>query len=154
MFIKISSRKIKKTTNKKELPMGNKFVSLESIHKDFSSFGGIKIYDQMYNLLNIESHLSSLLTKPQIKKYKTLLFSFICGADCLDDLDWLRLDSLFCNVTNNGIASTTAGEFLRLFNIQSIEELEQLLISVSLNQRRSLKYDNKFELSIDSTPHI
>ena len=127
MFIKITSPKTKLIT-KKELPMGNKFMSLESINKDFSSFGGIKIYDQMYNLLNIESYLSSLLSRAQIHKLKTLLFSFICGADCLDDLDWLRLDSLFCNVTNNGIASTTAGEFLRLFNTQSIKELEQLLI--------------------------
>lgn len=142
--------------------MNYKNISIESINKDFSSFGGIKIFDLMYNLLKIRSETSPLIPKkklksgiPQDDKLKSLLFSFLCGADCIDDLDWLRLDTAFKVVTNGSIASTTAGEFLRSFNKRSIELLEDSLVSLALKQRLILKPNDKnFELSIDSTPHI
>jgi len=72
--------------------MSYKNIAIESIDKDFSSFGGIKIFDLMYNLLKIESTTTVLLPKskyrPKISqenKFKSLIFSFLCGADCLDD---------------------------------------------------------------------
>ena len=142
--------------------MSYKNIAIESIDKDFSSFGGIKIFDLMYNLLKIESTTTVLLPKskyrPKISqenKFKSLIFSFLCGADCLDDLDWLKLDTAFTKVTSGAIAPTTAGEFLRSFKLRSIEQLEEVLCELSMKQRSVLKpQDKNFELSIDSTPHV
>jgi len=139
-----------------------KNISIESINKDFSSFGGIKIYDLLYNLLKTREQTNSLLPEKKLNsgisqedKFKTLIFKFICGGDCLDDLDWLKLDTLFKNVTSGGIASTTAGDFLRSFSTRSIEQLEEQLTLLALKQRQILFPEDKvFELAIDSTPHI
>ena len=122
LFHKISSPK--KTLIKiKRAIVKVKNISIESINKDFSSFGGIKIYDLLYNLLKTREQTNSLLPEKKLNsgisqedKFKTLIFKFICGGDCLDDLDWLKLDTLFKNVTSGGIASTTAGDFLRSFS--------------------------------------
>lgn len=142
--------------------MKSKSISIETINKDFSSFGGIKIYDSLYNTLKVRESLSPLLPAKKKKsknnqsdKFKTLLFKFICGGDCLDDLDWLRLDTTFNHVTGGAIAPTTAGEFIRSFSSRSIELFEQQLIHLALRQRQMVKPNDKdFELSIDSTPHI
>ncbi len=142
--------------------MKSKNIVIESINKDFSSFGGIKIYDLLYNSLKIREHIQNLLPKKKLKlgilqsdKFKTLIFKFICGGDSLDDLDWLRLDTAFKTVTSGGIAPTTAGEFLRSFSTRSIELLEEQLTLIALKLRQIIFPDDKdFELSIDSTPHI
>lgn len=142
--------------------MKSKSIAIESINKDFSAFGGIKIYDDLYKHLKIRNHTLFLLPKKKLNsgisqsnKFKTLLFKFICGGDSLDDLDWLRLDTAFKNVTAGAIASTTAGEFIRLFSTRSIELLEEQLTILALKKRQILfPKDNNFELSIDSTPHI
>ena len=142
--------------------MNFKNISIESINKDFSSLGGIKIYDLLYNSLKIRNHTSDLLPAKKLNsgvsqadKLKTLIFKFICGGDCLDDLDWLRLDTAFKNVTAGGIAPTTAGEFIRSFSSRSIELLEKQLTLLALKQRQIMfPKDNNFELAIDSTPHI
>ena len=142
--------------------MNFKNISIESINKDFSSFGGIKIYDLLYNSLKVREHTQKLLPAKKLNsgisqadKFKTLVFKFICGADCLDDLDWLRLDTIFKNVTSGGIAPTTAGEFIRSFSNRSIELLEEQSTYLALKQRKILFPDDKnFELAIDSTPHI
>lgn len=139
-----------------------KNISIESINKDFSSFGRIKIYDLFYNSLKIREHIQNLLPKKKPKsgilqsdKFKTLIFKFICGGDSLDDLDWLRLDTAFKTVISGGIAPTTAGEFLRSFSTRSIELLEEQLTLIALKLRQIIfPDDNDFELSIDSTPHI
>ncbi len=142
--------------------MNFKNISIESINKDFSSFGGIKIYDLLYKLLKTREQTQSLLPRKKLNsgisqhdKFKTLIFKFICGGDCLDDLDWLRLDTLFKNLTSGGIASTTAGEFIRSFSSRSIELLEEQLTLLALKQRQILfPKDKVFELAIDSTPHV
>ena len=142
--------------------MNFKNISIESINKDFSLFGGIKIYDLLYNSLKIREQTQDLLpakklnsTITQQNKLKTLIFKFICGADCLDDLDWLRLDTAFKNVTAGAMAPTTAGEFIRSFSNRSIELLEEQLTLLALKKRQIIfPKDKDFELAIDSTPHI
>ncbi len=142
--------------------MKSKNIVIESINKDFSSFGGIKIYDLLYNSLKIHEHIQNLLPKKKLKsgilqsdKFKTLIFKFICGGDSLDDLDWLRLDTAFKTVTSEGIAPTTAGDFLRSFSTRSVELLEEQLTLLALKQRQILfPKDKVFELAIDSTPHV
>ena len=139
-----------------------KSISIESINKEFSSFGGIKFFNEIYNLLKIRQDVENILPVKKRKhsitscdKFKAILFKFICGGDCIHDLEWLRLDECFNTVTNGGIASTTAGEFLRDFNQRQIQLMEDYLINSSLKMRKVLKQNDKnFELSIDSTPHI
>jgi len=142
--------------------MNFKNILIESINKDFSSFGGIKIYNLLYNSLKIRNHTKELLPAKKLNygisqddKLKSLLFKFICGGDCLDDLDWLRFDTAFKTVTNGAMASTTAGEFIRSFSNRSIELLQEQITLLALKQRQILFPDDKeFDLAIDSTPHL
>ena len=142
--------------------MNYKSIAIESINKDFSSIGGLKIYDFMYNSLKISEVVESFLPLKknnygisQKNKFKTLVSSFVCGADCLDDLEWLKLDTLFKQLNAGGMAAITGGNFLRSFNQRSIEQLQDAHISLALKMRKVIKPNEKnFELSIDSTPHI
>jgi|SaaInlStandDraft_6_1057023.scaffolds.fasta_scaffold29624_1 hypothetical protein len=142
--------------------MNYKSISIESINKDFSALGGLKIYDYMYNSLKVSDEVELLLPRKkknngitQKDKFKTFVSSFLCGADCLDDLEWLRVDTLFKQLNGGGMAAITGGDFLRSFNSRSIEQLQAAHISLALKMRKAIKpNEDNFELSIDSTPHI
>lgn len=110
--------------------MNYKSISIESINKDFSSIGGLKIYDIMYNSLKISQEVEHFLPIKkknngitQKNKFKTLTSSFLCGADCLDDLDWLKADTLFKQLNAGAMAPITGGDFLRSLDNRSIEQL-------------------------------
>lgn len=142
--------------------MNYKSIAIESINKDFSALGGLKIYDFMYNSLKISDEVEKLLPIKkknngitQKNKFKTITSSFLCGADCLDDLEWLRIDNLFKQLNGGAMAAITAGDFLRSFDKRSIELLQNAHINLALKIRTAIKPNYKnFELSIDSTPHI
>lgn len=142
--------------------MNYKSISIESINKDFSSIGGLKIYDYMYNSLKISDEVEDFLPEKkknngitQRNKFKTLVSSFLCGADCLDDLEWLKLDTLFKQLNGGAMAAITGGDFLRSFDNRSIEKLQDAHIKLALKMRKIMKpSEQNFELSIDSTPHL
>ena len=142
--------------------MNYKSIAIESINKDFSSIGGLKLYDFIYNSLKINDEVEYCLPEKkknngitQQNKFKTLVSSFVCGADCLDDLEWLKLDTLFKQLNGGAMAPITAGDFLRRFNKRSIEQLQDVHTNLALKMRKMIKPNEKnFELSIDSTPHI
>ena len=90
----------------------------------------------------------------QINKFKSLLFSFAVGNDCLDDLNELRRDCFFMELTDGGAAARTMGDFLRTFGRRHIERLQDLLFEMALNLRMAIFDDKKFILTMDSTPHV
>jgi len=105
-----------------------KNISLEVTNEVFSANSGIIFFDQLWEKLNLSKQLRRMLPKKlknkgptQINKFKSLLFSFAVGNDSLDDLDKLRRDCFFRELTDGGVAARTIGDFLRSFGRRHIE---------------------------------
>jgi len=137
-----------------------KNILLEATNEVFSANFGIIFFDQLWEKLNLSKQLRRMLPKKlknkgptQINKFKSLLFSFAVGNDCLDDLDELRGDCFFRELTNGGVAARTMGDFLRSFGRRHIERLQDHLFEMALALRMAVKEDKKFILTMDSTPH-
>ena len=89
----------------------------------------------------------------ELKKFQTLFYSFIHGAECLDDLDDLRDDVLFKEVTG-GCASTTVGDWMRSFSPRQLEKLSDYHTECAFKLRKYLpQSDNDLIITMDSTPH-
>lgn len=136
-----------------------KVIRFEGINKEFSEFAGLKFFDSLFTKICSESFFKAILPnyrgiKSKSQKIKSLIHSFLCGADCLSDLDYLRDDIVFSELTGDGIASTTAGDFLRSFRKGDIETLQDSLMDQAF-KLRGLKNPNyrDFTLTMDSTPH-
>src|SRR5690606_2023383 len=78
----------------------------------------------------------------QINKIKSLLFNFASGNDCLDDLDELRQESLFSELSSGGVSSRAMGDFLRSFSDVSILEIADRLVDLSLKMRMAMHPDD------------
>ncbi|MBF0361968.1 MAG: transposase [Oligoflexia bacterium] len=108
----------------------------EGVTKQYSIMGGIKLLAYIIEKLQITEKLSSYLpTKKRnrgissINKFLILLYSLICGADCLDDIEDMREDPLFAEITGGGMAAITGGDFLRSLKKMALENLKEELIS-------------------------
>ena len=138
-----------------------KNITIEGINKEFSSFGGLKFYDSLYNQLGISSKIKEILSSSKHSnaisnqhKFKSLVYSSICGGDCLDDLLWQKKDEIFRYLTDGAIAPTTAGEFLRSVTKQQIASLEDMHMDLALKLRLAMFPEDKyFELTMDAAPH-
>ncbi len=136
-------------------------ILIETIRKELNAFCGTFFFTNLANLLKLRSgHDMSFLScktkkrrESEAKKFKTLLFSFIHGAQCLDDLDDLREDSLFREITG-GCASTTVGDWMRSFSSRQIELLSEAHTELAFKLRAMLpKDDRDLIITMDSTPH-
>lgn len=142
--------------------MLQKTISIETTNKVLSSFSGLRFFSLLIQKLNIEEMIKDILPSKrkekglsQWSKWKALLYSFILGADCLDDLEDFRNEPLFDFFTGGTLAATTMGDFLRSFSLRSIQELEEILLSMTITLRKALFPSfYKFVLTMDSTPHI
>src|SRR5690606_17436717 len=118
-------------------------------------------FDALFNKLELDSVLAPILPKKQkdrgitqIDKIKSLLFHFATGNDCLDDLDELREESLYSELTSGGVSSRAMGDFLRSFSNVSLLEIADRLVDLSFKMRLAMHPDDlDFILSMDSTPH-
>jgi hypothetical protein len=139
----------------------NKNIQLESTTQTFSSHSGLILFEESWKHLKLDKKIKKLLPKKkkklgptQINKFKSLVYSFLVGNDCLSDLDDLRKDILFSELTFGGLSSRTASDFLKNFGKRHIEKLQDFLIQTSFELReRCFKEDKKFIISMDSTPH-
>ena len=90
--------------------MSTKNISLETTNEVFSANSGLIFFDQLWDKLSLSKRLRRMLPKKhrnrgpsQINKFKSLLFSFAVGNDCLDDLNELRRDCFFMELTDGGL---------------------------------------------------
>jgi len=137
-----------------------KNISLESTDKVFSSHTGLFFFEAQWNQLKLDKLLRRLLPKKnkkrglaQIDKVKGLLFSFALGNDCLEDLEELRGDAIFTQLVGGGLPARTAGDFLAGFNKRQVEKIQDVLVEMAISLRLKIHNDQKFILSMDSTPH-
>lgn len=156
-FIKmfLAKQTIKKT---KRSLMNSKSIIFETTNKVLSSYAGLSIFQTINNFLKLEENLSQFIPKKSgpaaWKKFWSILVGFIAGADCLDDFDHLRDDACYNPITGGGIASTTAGEFLRSFSKFEVEQLSHLHTQQAFLLRQALFPQVKeLIINMDSTPH-
>jgi len=137
-----------------------KNISLTSTNKVFSANSGIILYEEVWNQLKLDKRLRRLLPKKlkkrgvsQISKFKGILFSFALGNDCIDDLQQLRSDDIFCYLIDGELPARTAGDFLANFQIRMIQKIQDILLEMAIELRLKSFIDPNFILSMDSTPH-
>lgn len=125
-----------------------------------SGHSGLILFDQLWDKLNLRNRIRRLLPnkkrnrgQKQIDKFKSVLFSFASGNDCISDLDDLLEDTLFRELTGGGIPSRTAGDFLFRFHRRQIEKIQEVLLETTFLLRMAMYEEKKFILSMDSTPH-
>jgi hypothetical protein len=125
-----------------------------------SCHSGLILFDQLWDQLNLRNRIRRLLPskkrnrgQKQIDKFKSILFSFVSGNDCISDLDNLLEDTLFTSLTAGGTHSRTAGDFLFGFHRRQIEKIQEVLLETTFLLRIAMYEEKKFILSMDSTPH-
>jgi hypothetical protein len=125
-----------------------------------SCHSGLILFDQLWDQLNLRNRIRRLLPskkrnrgQKQIDKFKSILFSFVSGNDCISDLDDLLEDTLFTSLTAGGTHSRTAGDFLFGFHRRQIEKIQEVLLETTFLLRIAMYEEKKFILSMDSTPH-
>lgn len=136
-------------------------ISIESTKQNFSNHGGLVYFEKLFDALDLNKKLKKILpTKKrnygisQVDKFKALLYAFAIGSDCLADLDILKEDIFFRQLVRGGFSSNTAGIFLRSFSSGQIELLQNFLIDLSFKLKKmNFPENNKFILTMDSTPH-
>lgn len=140
--------------------MSPQSISLETTNKVMSCHSGLFLFDELWDRLNLKNRLRRLLPKKQrnrgtsqTDKFKSILFSFACGNDCISDLDDLLEDELFRSLTGGGTHSRTAGDFLFGFHRRQIEKIQEVLLETTFLLRLAMYEEKKFILSMDSTPH-
>ena len=142
--------------------MSKRVIKIEGIDKDFSTYGGIYLYNKLTENLLLESKLHGILPKNKIEpktssyeKFKALCLGFIAGADSLDDMDKLSTDLGFYETMGHVNAANTYGDYLRLFSNLQVKELNKKLVETALELRlRSFKKEKDFILDVDSTPCV
>jgi len=136
-------------------------IKLKSTNKAFSVYGGLPLYDNITSYLGLGKRVNDCLPRYKIDtktsfydKFKALVYGFLCGADCIDDMDLLSQDPGFKAINNYVNASNTYGNFLRKFSDYQCKQLNHGLIDTSLKLRKASHPQSKeFILDIDSTPH-
>ncbi len=136
-------------------------IKIDDKGKRNSGLGGLFLYEQLLRRLNLEARLRDKLPinliNPRIsssyEKFKSLMYGFISGADCLDDMDRFGSDSLFGELVPLN-SSQTYGDYLRSFSAINVKELNRKLIDTSLWLRGQVQGKvQDFTLDIDSTFH-
>lgn len=139
--------------------MKHKNISIESLNQSLSCHGGLFLLETLYDRLELDKKVRKLLPKKkrkrgvtQVNKFKSLLFAMVLGADSLSDMNYFNKDGFFEALCST-VASRTMGDFLRSFGNRHIERLQEKLTELAIELRLMLFDNNKFILSMDSTPH-
>lgn len=85
--------------------------------------------------LKLDKHICEFLPRGKntsaqnsYAKFYQILMGFLAGAECLDDLEYLKTDKLIRAVHDKMFAANTEGEFLRSFSEAQAKELNHRLI--------------------------
>lgn len=137
-----------------------KTIKIEATSQTFSSHSGLFLFEEVWKRLKLDKKIKFLLPRKnknlgptQLNKFKSLLYSFAVGNDCLADIDSSNKDVLFSELTGS-VAARTQSDFLKSFGNHHAKILQKFLIELSFELRLKLFSENKkFILSMDATPH-
>lgn len=135
-------------------------IKVTSNAKTLSSYSGLHLFSDLISKFEIQALIGPFLPKKQrdrgfssFQKLSSGLLGFIAGAECLDDFDWLGHDPLFEQLTGSP-SSITMGNFLRMFTVRQIQQIQNLLPNLALKMRLWLEpYLYKIVFRMDSSDH-
>lgn len=137
-------------------------VKLEAARGDFTSLGGLVIFEELINKLELRKKIFDFLPgrkgrckQRNFHKFRQMMLGFVAGADCLEDMNKLSDDPGFRALCGKDFyVAGTYGNMLRKFEPWQIRRLNETLATTALKLRRKLfKDDRNFILDIDSTDH-
>ena len=140
--------------------MSYKTIRIESTSQTFSAHSGLFLFEELWKQLKFDKKVKFLLPRKkknrgpsQLDKFKSTLYSFAVGNDCLSDIDTSNKDILFSELTG-GAASRTISDFLSSFGNEHAKKLQHFLIDFAFELRQKMfASEKKFILSMDATPH-
>lgn len=135
-------------------------IKLERTNKVLTRFGGISLFNRAIRASEIEKAIAPHLpskgftgaTRP-VDKFLGLIYTFICGGDCLDDVEEFSRDVGFSAAVGKTISSQRYSEFLAKFDVRQLRELQDVLIKTSVAMREQISDFKEFHLCLDSTKH-
>ena len=141
--------------------MNKQNIEFETTRKDLTHLSGLIFFQKLIRSISLDSVIGQILPinkrvrgQTNKEKFFTALYSFIAGADCIEDLELFKLDTLFCEITNSPCSSVTMGRFIRGFSTKTIQRLQNYLPKLAYQLRERLYPENEaIILSMDSTPH-
>lgn len=138
-------------------------VKFSSSRGNFSSYGGLGLFSELVSSSSLSRRLKEYLPVGKRRhnihsdlKFKTLLYAFGVGGDCLEDIDTFAKDVGFQAVCKNRVyKSGVYGNFLRSFDGWQIRGLDKVLRDSAFElRRRAFPEDRDFILDVDSTFHV
>jgi hypothetical protein len=130
-------------------------IKIQESDKGYSSFGGLFVFQGMWNkLLSRTSWKSKLPDTPKAsKKFEDLALGFASDAQCLRDMNQRALDSGFQALCGERVLSDKSyGDFLREFSGNQIDELNRQLAMSAYLSRAAVKRNQKSMIfDFDST---
>jgi hypothetical protein len=129
--------------------------------KTLSRFGGLLLAQRVVESAKIKDFVAPHLPSEGFKSYCStpkqkflgLVYGFVAGADCLEDLDVFADDAGFAAAAGPVISSNRYSEFLSAFDARHLRGLQNVLIKTSLAMRSMTHGLGNFHLIIDSTKH-
>lgn len=136
-------------------------IEFETTRKDLTHLSGLTFFQKLVKSTGLDGVIGHMLpnnkwlrAQSNKEKFFTALYSFIAGADCLEDLETLKLDPLFWEVANNPCSSITMGRFLRSFQPKTLENLRNYLPKLAYQLRNKLYPNEPLIISMDATDHV
>lgn len=135
-------------------------IKITSNAKNLSSFSGLHLFSNQVLKFDFQSLIGPYLPVKErnrghtsFNKFYSGIMGFIAGVECLDDFDWLGSDPLFQELTDSP-SSITMGKFLRQFSARQIQQIQNLLPTLSLKMRFWLEPNlYKIIFRMDSSDH-
>tara|TARA_Y100000780_G_scaffold230853_1_gene254094 strand:+ start:77094 stop:78452 length:1359 start_codon:yes stop_codon:yes gene_type:complete len=136
-------------------------IEFETTRKDLTHLSGLVFFQKLVKSTSLDSIIGQIIpSKKRLRgqsnkeKFFTALYSFIAGADCIEDIEMLKHDPLFNEIANKPCSAVTMERFLKSFKLKTYEKLQNELARLAYRLREKLYPDNNaLILSMDSTPH-
>lgn len=128
----------------------------------FTSYAGLKLFEPVIKAGKLKARLRDFMpTGPRtssdknFNKFLAIIYGFIVGIDCIDDMDHVSEDVMFPALCSNKLySSQNYGKFLGEFSVWQARRIRTELKRYALSLRlKAFPKDRDFIIDLDSTEH-
>lgn len=138
-------------------------IKMQAGSGDFTSFGGLKLFEEVIFGTNLKRRVRDLMptgdrttATKSYNKFFAMIMGIIAGNDCLDDMDNVTQDPIFEALCNKKTyTSQCYGQFLGNFEPWQARKLNEALRDYAFKLRMlAFPKDHDLIIDLDSTPHL
>lgn len=141
--------------------MSKNTIEFETTRKDLSHLSGLVFFEKLIKSIGLNTFIGTALPSGKWvrgqnnkEKFFTALFAFIAGADCIEDIETLKSDSIFSEVASGPCSAVTMGRFLKSVSFKTYQQLQNYLPKLAFSLREKLYPSNDTIIfSMDATSH-